>query len=424
MPAPCDTFLMHLSAPLYMRDGQLLMDDQACNGLRLWADHFAHMIVLVAQESGRPPPSWVPLDRIGPARARIEFVILPAAWRPDRFLRVLRPARRTIRDALGRADYIGLTLGGASFGDWGAVAAREADAMGLPFYIWTDRVEPDVAQRLAREAPLRRRLRLAVEVPLMRRMERRLIARADLGLFHGRETHDAYAPYCSNPQIVHDVHIGKADQIAAPALADKTARDGPLRIVYAGRADPMKGTMDWLDTLEALAADGVDFRAEWLGDGPDLPKMQARVASGPLAGRVALPGFVSDRAAVLRSLRAADLLLFCHLTPESPRILIEALASGCPLVGYDSAYPADLIASNGGGVLTPVGAPVRLASAVQALAQDRARLAALVECAARDGARFDDESVFAHRVALIRAHLPRARAAAQPAPAPAGSASR
>jgi len=410
MTAPQDTLLLHLPAPLYRRDGEFLLDDQACNGLRLWAEHFAQVIVLVAIEEGAAPGSWVPLDRIGPSRARIEFIHLPSAWRPDRFLRALGPTRKIIRAALSRADYIGATLGGASFGDWGAVLAREAHALGLPFYIWTDRVEPDVLRRVARGASLRRRVRIALEYPVMRWMEHTLIRKADLGLFHGRDTYEAYAPYARNPHIVHDVHLRKSDHITADQLAAKQARTGPLRIVYAGRADPMKGPEHWLDALTALADQGVSFEATWLGDGPSLEKMRARVPQGPLTGKVALPGYVSDRAQIMATLRDADLLLFCHLTPESPRILLEALAAGTPLLGYDSAYPRDLLAIHAGGVLTPLGDPATLAKTVALLAQDRDRLRDLIAHAATAGAEYDDESVFAHRAALIRAHLSPARA--------------
>lgn len=400
---------MHLPASLFQCGDALLLDDQACNGLRLWAEHFDRLIILVAVEQRAAPASWVPLDRIGPALDRIEFVHLPTAWRPDRFLRVLAPTRKRIRAALAQADYVGTTLGGASFGDWGAVIAREAHRMELPFFIWTDRVEPDVLRRVARKGPWRRRLRLALEYPVMRRLEHDLISKSALGLFHGRETYEAYAPHCRNPHIVHNVHIHKSDRITPDALARKMERDGPVRIVYAGRADPMKGTGQWLDTLSALVAQGHKVEARWLGEGPDLDRMRARVAAGPLAGKVALPGFVSDRAALMDALRDADMLLFCHLTPESPRILIEALAAGCPLVGYDSAYPADLLAAEGGGVLTPLGDPGALAKAVAGLVQDRARLRDLIAQAARAGSAYDDEQVFAHRAALIKTHMPRVR---------------
>jgi colanic acid/amylovoran biosynthesis glycosyltransferase len=108
-----------------------------------------------------------------------------------------------------------------------------------------------------------------------------------------------------------------------------------------------------------------------------------------------------DRVKLLELLRAADMMLFCHLTPESPRCLIESLLSGTPIVGYASAYPEDLIAVNGGGVLTSMS-PVALSAELIRLASDGALLAALFERAARDGHDMNDEAVFDHRVELMK----------------------
>lgn len=401
------TLLLYAPVPLYRKDGVLHLEDQACNGLRLWAEHFDRLILMIPEAPGPLPPAWVPLDRVGPSLERIELLIVPEAWRPDRFLRALPGQKPRIRDAIARADYVGFAIGGL-WGDWGSYAAWQAHRMGKPFYIWTDRVESAVVRRTLGSLPLRRRLRARVEVPLMAALERALIRRSTLGLFHGRETYDTYAPYAANPQLVHDIHLKRADHIPADRLAAKIAgaAEGPLRIVYAGRAAAMKGAMDWLSVLEGLCARGVDFTATWLGDGPDFAAMQARVAEGPLKGRVSLPGFVSDRPTLLAALREAHLLMFCHKTPESPRILIEALASGSPILGYDSPFPADLIDPHGGGRLVALDDVAGLTDAVAGLAQDRAALADLIARAARDGAIFDDEAVFAHRSELIRAHLP------------------
>lgn len=410
-----DTLLLSAPVALHQTNGALLLEDQACNGLRLWAEHFERLLVVMPLNPGPPPAAWVPVERVGPALERIEFVTMPWAYRPDHFLRALPEGRRRLRAAIARADYLGFAIGGL-FGDWGALGAWQAHRMGKPFYIWTDRVESEVVRRLgdarlANGLPWRRRLRARLEHRPMAALERALIRRAALGLFHGRETFDTYAPHCRNPQIVHDIHLRRADHIAPDALARKIAEagTGPLRIVYTGRADAMKGTADWLAALEELARRGVDFQARWLGDGPELAMMRARVAGGPLAGKVELAGFVAERGAVLEALRHAHLMLFCHQTPESPRCLIEALASGCPIVGHDSAFPADLIAAHGGGWLTPPGDTGALADALTALAGDRAHLSRLIAAAARDGEPFTDEAVFRHRAELIRAHLPRAR---------------
>ena len=77
----------------------------------------------------------------------------------------------------------------------------------------------------------------------------------------------------------------------------------------------MKGPDDWLDTLEQLYSRQVPFRATWIGDGPELPQMKARLANSPLATAVDLPGFEDNRGVLLRKLEESHLLLFCHKTP-------------------------------------------------------------------------------------------------------------
>ena len=64
---------------------------------------------------------------------------------------------------------------------------------------------------------------------------------------------------------------------------------------------------------------------------------------------ISFPGIEKDRQLVIDFLRTLDVFMFCHVTPESPRCLIEALMSGLPLIGYDSEYAKDLVAEHGGG---------------------------------------------------------------------------
>jgi len=103
--------------------------------------------------------------------------------------------------------------------------------------------------------------------------------------------------------------------------------------------------------------------------------------------------------------RDAHIFLFCHITPESPRSLIEALALGAPIVGYESAFAQDLIAQHGGGKLVSLKDVAALSTTVIGLAQDRGTLSSLIGQAADDGAPFDAKSVFQHRSAMIREYL-------------------
>jgi len=63
---------------------------------------------------------------------------------------------------------------------------------------------------------------------------------------------------------------------------------------------------------------------------------------------VDFPGFLSDRSELLEKLRLAHMMLFTHVTPESPRCLLEALICGTPIVGYANGFAKDLTAGRGG----------------------------------------------------------------------------
>jgi len=402
-----DSLLIYAPVPLYEADGGYWLEDQACNGLRLWAANFGKLITMHPVEKGRPPPSWIPLSSSGIDFERVEIVPLPSAYRPDRYWRHYRPVRRRIAELIDRAEYLSFSMGGL-FGDWGGVACLEAAQKGRRFAVWTDRVESEVVRMHASNGPtLKGRIRAALMHRPMAWRERAIIRKATVGLFHGAETYAAYAPYARVAETVHDIHLKASDQIPAQALQDKQAdvMAGPLRICYLGRADPMKGPDDWLQVLAGLQAAEVDFTATWLGDGERLGAMRDEVARMGLDARVKLPGFMRDRNAILHALRSSHVFLFCHKTPESPRNLIEALVSGAPIIGYDSLFPRDLIAAHGGGLLTPKHDVTALTAALVALNADRARLADLMARAAKDGSAFNDEAVFRHRSELIRKHL-------------------
>ena len=401
-----DRLLLFVHVPIYRDGGRFFVERQAANGFRLWASNFGHVTVMAPLYPGAPPEGFVPAETIGAALERLTFLPLPMAYRPDRFLKQIPAARRLIRAEIGKADYLCFGIGGF-FGDWGAVSAIEARRVGRPYAVWTDRVESEVIRHKARNARWNRHWRERLTHRPMAMLERRVIGRADLGLFHGRETLAAYGHLPRRAELVHNIHIGKGDHISPVRLQDKIAAvaSGPLNILYVGRADPMKGPQDWVEVLALLRDRGVDFRAAWFGAGFQYDAMRERIRAADLADRVEAPGMVRDRRKVLEALRAAQVFLFCHKTPESPRCLIEALISATPIVGYEGAFARDLIAEHGGGVLTPANDIPALADAVAALAADRGRLQDLIARAARDGDPFDDESVFRHRADLIHRYL-------------------
>lgn len=394
-------------------DGSIWFERQAANGLARWADHFAAVDVAceICPWTAASADTHVPIRGLLDA-GRVRLHDLPYLDGPSAATRHRGDARERLGTAIDAARWICIALGHPQY-DWGYTAVEVARARGRRFAVWTDRVEHQVVLGDHRDRTGWRRTyrwlrsRLLVS-PWLRRLERRAIAQADLGLFHGQDCHATYAAWSRSPHLVHDIHLGEADQIGDAAFDAKQRRvagpDQPVQLVYAGRAAAMKGGDDWVEALGLLSAAGVDFRATWLGDGPLLDGMRARVQALGLGDRVRLPGRIDDRSAVLGALQQADLFVFCHKTPESPRCLIEALMSGTPIVGYHSPYAADLAGPAAASDLVPHD-PHRLAERLVALARDRRALVSAQLVARERGRSYSDVAVFRHRSELIKTHL-------------------
>jgi len=293
-------------------------------------------------------------------------------------------------------------------GDWSVVGALEAIKQRRRYAVWFDRIEHEVVQSDLPSMPFKRRIKESVSLPLMRRSHRYLTERSQLGLFQGKDCYDYFSRFTDKGFCVYDTHTKASDFIDKDLLDAKIAQlraGAPVRLCYVGRAADMKGPLDWIDALARLRNAGVEFEATWYGDGPMLEAMSAMVAEKALLVQVALPGFISGRAAVLDAMRRTHIFLFCHKTPESPRCLIEALVSGAPIVGYTSAYARDLVSKEGGGDFVDVDNVQELADRLIALDADRARLADLVAAAARSGLKFDEQTVYQHRAELLRNNL-------------------
>jgi glycosyltransferase involved in cell wall biosynthesis len=397
-----------LPVPFRVVDGRMFVEAQAANGLDRWAEHFSRVTVaapiipeqLVATLAG---VVWRGIDTLT-HRERIVCQPLPWAYTPAAFFKQVTGVRRKMAATIREAEHLQFAIGGL-VGDWAAVAAMEAIRAKRKYAIHTDRVEHELMRKTSRSVSSARRLKIAFEAPLMERYHRHIITHCSLGLWHGEDCFRAYAPWCAESHLIHDIHTKASDRIGAADLKVKLEdilASETLKIIYPGRLDPMKAPLEWVRSIAAARAGGAAITATWYGEGAMLEETQAEVARLHLESVVSFPGFVASRDELLGHLRAAHMLVFTHVTPESPRNLLEALVCGTPIVGYDNPFAQNLIADHGGGALVPLHDTQALGGLIAGLAADRPRLVELTREAAANGRRFTDEAVFAERSELLK----------------------
>jgi glycosyltransferase involved in cell wall biosynthesis len=411
--APRRGMLLVLPAPFCRQEGRLLFELQACNGIEQWADHFGWVVVAApmlldaggGQTIDRQNIAWRDTATLANPE-RFELIPIPWAYSVKLFAQHYRATRQLISGLIDRCQYLQFPLGGL-FGDWGSVAALEAHRQGRAYAIHTDLVEDQAIRQLAKGKAWKAQLKDQVLAWVAEQYYKRIIQRSSLALLHGEDCYAAYSPLCTQSFLVHDTHTKPEDTIADADLAIKlqdVAIAPTLRICYTGRMVEMKAPLDWVQAIGRARKLGVNIDATWLGDGELRPEMEALIAELGLEDCIHLAGYEGDRHKVLQALRQAHLLLFTHITPESPRCLIEAFVSGTAIVGYHSRY-AENLTEAGGGALVPIREWEWLGDLLYELWDDRDRLVRLIEQAAAQRGKFNDQAVFQERSELIKRHL-------------------
>jgi glycosyltransferase involved in cell wall biosynthesis len=101
-------------------------------------------------------------------------------------------------------------------------------------------------------------------------------------------------------------------------------------ILFLGRLDRVKRPLLLVDIAEELLRrSGASFRFVVAGDGPELKPLQLKLRKRKLDGHFELRGFVEDPSSLLAE---ADVLLLPSRAEGLPLAVLEAIASGCPVV--------------------------------------------------------------------------------------------
>lgn len=166
-------------------------------------------------------------------------------------------------------------------------------------------------------------------------------------------------------------------------LADQLGVRATQRVLYVGRLSPEKRPDLFLGVARTLAGRRPDLDFVVIGGGPLDERMRAMAESPVLADRTYFAGLRRD---VGQLLRGADVLVCPSDTEGTPRVVIEAMIGGVPVVATRVGGLPDLVADGTTGVLVPPGAVDLLAEAVEGLLThpEQARRMA---CAAAERAR-------------------------------------
>lgn len=137
----------------------------------------------------------------------------------------------------------------------------------------------------------------------------------------------------------------------ASAAIRKTLGNGRPQILFVGRFSKHKGTTDLVRAMAIIGAEMPSARLALVGFGPDEDRIRSTITAEGLGDRVAILGRVS-RTDIPAHMASADLLVLPSVKVEGLGVvLLEALASGTPVVGSDVGGIPDIIEDGVTGLL-------------------------------------------------------------------------
>ncbi len=185
------------------------------------------------------------------------------------------------------------------------------------------------------------------------------------------------------------------------------ARDGELRLLFAGRFVDLKGAHDAVAAQPLIRpeeAGAREVRLTLLGDARDTAyaeRLRREVAESGCADRIEIRPPVAEDA-LFDLFQRHDIYLFPSLYEPFSLTLIHALACGIPTAASRAGGNAEIVRDGESGVLFEKGDPADLARAVLRLARDPALRAGVSAGGRAAAARFTFEAMVDGMEAFIR----------------------
>ena len=163
--------------------------------------------------------------------------------------------------------------------------------------------------------------------------------------------------------------VRDADVVASPLERDW---NGTIDLLTVGRIDREKNPLLLVEAVAVLEQKHPGrYRLAWAGMGPLEDAIRRRAAELGVSERIDLLGFVPFGSELLDRYRRAHVFVHVSFTEGVPAVLIEALASGTPVVATAVGGVTAALDHGRAGLLVPPANLDALVAALLSIANDQ-----------------------------------------------------
>jgi len=155
------------------------------------------------------------------------------------------------------------------------------------------------------------------------------------------------------------------------SIQNSSIEDTALLITFIGRLTESKGLPYLIEAIKHLKSSSsglASYKVIIAGDGPMKKELEDLVRKSGLTDQVSLPGHITE----IESLLAlTDIFILPSLYEGFPLALLEAMASGCAVIGSDAGGIPDIITNSNIGFIVKRGDSRALAERIKLLLSDK-----------------------------------------------------
>ena len=214
---------------------------------------------------------------------------------------------------------------------------------------------------------------------------------------------------------LHIIHCGVDPDRYVDRSTEAVSATADVRLAFVARLDHVKGVGELLEAIATLSDQMPGLHLDLAGDGPGRASYEALVARLGIADRVTFHGYI-NQSGVAELLASADAYVLPSFAEGVPVGLMEAQASGLPVIATQVGGVSELVIDEVTGFVCRPGDRTQLAERIAELASDpelRRRMGAAGR--ARVVADFDSASEGRRLAGLFRAAGRTASFGARPA---------
>lgn len=192
---------------------------------------------------------------------------------------------------------------------------------------------------------------------------------------NGYPIYDAMRNVTTSRLLYLDSRMTSNMVISESALRSRLAARSrrPLRVLYSGRYEPLKGAADAVKVAICAVQLGLHIDMHCYGSGSQAQAMRQLVDAASMTAHIHVHDAVTYPELV-EIAREFDVFVCCHIQNDPSCTYVESFGSGLPIVGYGNRMWRGLCEASNAGMWSEIGRPERVALDLQRLACDHVLL--------------------------------------------------